>query len=82
MLVVPDLIAPDRSAAWAEVARVAVRAATIGYGLAATLLGDTLETVLASLRRPPIWASPTTNRRRLGMVLILRRAGRERGARA
>jgi hypothetical protein len=71
MLVVPDLVGSARSTAWGEVGRVAVRAATIGYGFAATMDGDTLEQVLASLRRPPLGVTDDESSR-LGMVLILR----------
>ena len=39
---------------WGEAARVAVRAASIGYGLAATIHADSLDDVFDALRRPPV----------------------------
>ena len=39
---------------WGEAARIAVRAASIGYGLAATIHADSLDEVFDALRRPPV----------------------------
>ena len=57
---------------WGESARVAVRAAALGYGLAATMNGDSLDEVLAALRAAPVDLSDD-ELSRLGVVLILRR---------
>lgn len=66
-------IAPDDpSATWALAARIAVRAATIGYGLLATIDADSLETVLAHLGAPPVGLTED-ERSRLGVVLVLGR---------
>ena len=64
---------------WGAAARVAVRAASIGYGLAATIHGDSLDDVLRALRQPPVRLSDD-ELSHLGVVLVLRRvaAGRRR----
>ena len=62
---------------WGQEARIAIRAATIGYQLAATIHADTLETVFEALRRPPVRADDD-ELSRLGVVLILRRLGDDR----
>jgi type IV secretory pathway ATPase VirB11/archaellum biosynthesis ATPase len=62
---------------WGEAARVAVRAASIGYGLAATIHADSLDDVFDALRRPPV-ASSDDELSRLGVVLILRRMAGDR----
>ncbi len=64
---------------WGEQARIAVRAASIGYGLAATIHADSLDEVFASLGRPPVQLGDD-ELSRLGVVLILRVAsgGRRR----
>jgi hypothetical protein len=54
------------------VARIAVRAASIGYGLFAIVDADGLDTVFATLRRPPI-AVTDDELSRLGVVLVLDR---------
>jgi hypothetical protein len=56
---------------WGEQARIAVRAATIGYGLAATIHADSLEDVFDALRPPPV-ALGEDELSRLGVVLVLR----------
>lgn len=68
---------------WGEEARIAIRAASVGYGLAATIHAERLEDVLDALRRPPVRADDD-ELSRLGVVLILRRlgAGRRRVAAA
>ncbi len=55
-----------------EVARIAVRAASIGYGLFAIVDADGLDNVFATLRRPPI-AVTDDELSRLGVVLVLDR---------
>ena len=62
---------------WGQEARVAIRAASIGYQLAATIHADTLETVLEQLRRPPVRADDD-ELSRLGLVLVLRRLDDDR----
>lgn len=72
LIVVPELSDHLPSYTWGEAARIAVRAATIGYGLAATIHAATLEDVFASLAAPPV-AADEDELSRLGVVLILRR---------
>lgn len=71
----------DRSAAdtWGAAARIVVRAAVIGYGLAATMSGDSLDDVFEALRRPAVDLTDD-ELSRLGVVLVLRRldGGRRR----
>jgi hypothetical protein len=62
---------------WGQAARVAVRAAAIGYGLAATIHGDSLDDVLAGLRAYPVRLTDD-ELSRLGVVLVLRRVGGDR----
>jgi hypothetical protein len=57
---------------WGEAARIAVRAASIGYGLAATIHADSLDEVFAALRRPPVRLADD-ELSHLGVVLVLRR---------
>ena len=57
---------------WGEAARVAVRAASIGYGLAATIHADSLEEVFETLRRPPVRLADD-ELSHLGVVLVVRR---------
>jgi hypothetical protein len=59
---------------WGVEARIAIRAATIGYGLAATIHADSLDEVFEDLGRPPV-ALQDDELSRLGLVLILRRVG-------
>jgi len=56
---------------WAAAARVAIRAASIGYGLAATIHADSLEDVFDALRRPPVRVVDD-ELSHLGVVLIVR----------
>ena len=83
VLVIPELSDHLPSYTWGEEARVAIRAASVGYGLAATIRADSLEEVLDALRRPPVRAEDD-ELSRLGVVLILRRLedGRRRVAAA
>lgn len=62
---------------WGEAARVAVRAAALGYGLAATINGDSLDDVLDQLRTAPVRLADD-ELSRLGVVLVLRRIERDR----
>ena len=57
---------------WGPEARLAIRAVSVGYGLAATIEGERLEEVFASLRRPPVGADED-ELSRLGIVLFVRR---------
>jgi hypothetical protein len=74
ILLVPELSDHLPSYTWGAQARIAIRAATIGYQLAATIHADTLEDVFEQLRRPPVLAGDD-ELSRLGVVLILRRVG-------
>jgi hypothetical protein len=62
---------------WSEAARVAVRAAALGYGLAATIPGGSLDEVLVGLGASPVRLSDD-ELSRLGVVLVLRRVGGDR----
>jgi hypothetical protein len=64
---------------WGAAARVAVRAASIGYGLAATIHADSLDDVFDLLRRPPVRLADD-ELSHLGLVVVLRRVegGRRR----
>jgi len=59
---------------WGPAARVAVRAASIGYGLAATIHADSLDEVFDALRQPPVRLADD-ELSHLGVVLVLRRVG-------
>ena len=59
---------------WGAEARIAIRAASIGYGLAATIHADSLDDVFEQLRRPPILLGED-ELSRLGIVVILRPVG-------
>lgn len=61
------------AATWGEAARIAVRAAAIGYGLAATIQGDSLDDVFGALRASPIGLGDD-ELSRLGVVLVLRQS--------
>lgn len=61
------------AATWGEAARIAVRAAAIGYGLAATIQGDSLDDVFEALRASPIGLGDD-ELSRLGVVLVLRQS--------
>ena len=64
---------------WGKAAQVAIRATSIGYGLAATIHADTLDDVFDTLRRWPVRVSDD-ELSHLGIVLVLRRSddGRRR----
>jgi hypothetical protein len=74
VLLVPELSDHLPSYTWGAEARIAIRAASIGYDLAATIHADDLEEVFDTLRRPPV-AADDDELSRLGIVLILRRVG-------
>ena len=74
VLLVPELSDHLPSYTWGEEARIAIRAAAIGYGLAATIHADSLDEVFESLRRPPVELSDD-ELSRLGIVVILRSVG-------
>lgn len=57
---------------WGAAARIAVRAASIGYGLTATIHADSLDEVFDQLRRPPVRLADD-ELSHLGVVLIARR---------
>jgi hypothetical protein len=63
----PDL--PEYT--WGPHARVAIRALSIGYGMAATIPGSGLEDVFDHLRKPPVRLSED-ELSMLGVVLVLR----------
>jgi hypothetical protein len=83
LLLIPELSDHLPSYTWGAEARIAIRAASIGYGLAATIHADALDEVFDGLRRPPV-AADDDEISRLGIVLILRLvgAGRRRVAAA
>jgi hypothetical protein len=62
---------------WGPAARVAVRAASIGYGLAATIHADSLDDVFDALRRHPVRLTDD-ELSHLGVVLVLRRLDDDR----
>ena len=57
---------------WGKAAQVAIRAASIGYGLAATIHADSLDDVFEALRRWPVRLSDD-ELSHLGVVLVVRR---------
>jgi flagellar protein FlaI len=59
---------------WGDAARLAIRAASIGYGLAATIHADSLDEVFDDLRRRPVGLTDD-ELSHLGVVLVLRRLG-------
>lgn len=83
VLLVPEFSDHLPAYTWGEEARITIRAASVGYGLAATIHAERLEDVLDALRRAPVRADDD-ELSRLGVVLILRRlgAGRRRVAAA
>jgi hypothetical protein len=84
-VVKPDstlLLAPEFSDhlpayTWGEAARLAIRAASIGYGLAATIHADSLDDVFEELRRRPVGLTDD-ELSHLGVVLVLRRLDEHR----
>jgi hypothetical protein len=74
VLVIPELSDHLPSYTWGAEARIAIRAAVIGYGLAATIHADSLDDVFEQLARPPV-SLGDDELSRLGVVLILRPVG-------
>jgi hypothetical protein len=74
VLLIPELSDHLPSYTWGAEARIAIRAASIGYGLAATIHADALDEVFDALGRPPVELSED-ELSRLGTVVILRRVG-------
>lgn len=74
VLLVPELSDRLPAFTWGAEARIAIRAASIGYGLAATIHANDLEQVFDALKQPPIGADDD-ELSRLGIMLILRRIG-------
>ena len=72
VLLISELSDHLPSCTWGEEARIAIRAASVGYGLAATIHADTLEEVFDALHQPPVRADDD-ELSRLGVVLIVRR---------
>jgi hypothetical protein len=56
---------------WGKAAQVAIRAASVGYGLAATIHADSLDDVFETLRRWPVRLSDD-ELSHLGVVLVMR----------
>jgi type IV secretory pathway ATPase VirB11/archaellum biosynthesis ATPase len=70
VLLAGDLAPDELTATWAGVMRIAARAVSIGYGLAATIRAGSLEEVLARLRAAPFRLTED-ELSRLGLVLVL-----------
>ncbi len=77
VLLIPELSDHLPSYTWGAEARLAIRAAAIGYGLAATIHADSLDEVFESLRRAPVGLDDD-ELSRLGVVVILRRVDEDR----
>ena len=72
LLVAPELSDHLPAYTWGEAARIAVRAASIGYGLAATIHADSLDGVFNELGQSPVGLTDD-ELSHLGVVLVLRR---------
>jgi hypothetical protein len=72
LLVATDLSDDLPAHTWGKAARIAVRATSIGYGLAATMHAESLDGVFDELRRPPVGLIDD-ELSHLGVVVILRR---------
>lgn len=70
VLVVPSISDQLPTGTWGDAARIAVRAASIGYGLATTITAASLEDVFAQLQRSSIGLS-ADECSHLGIALIL-----------
>lgn len=79
VLFASELSAHLPACTWGVAARIAVRSASIGYGLAATIHADSLDEVFDALRQPPV-RLVDDELSHLGVVLVLRRVdgGRRR----
>ena len=71
VLLVHELSDHTPAYTWGEAARITVRAASIGYGLAATIHADSLDEVFDALRRPPVRLTDD-ELSHLGIVLVMR----------
>ena len=71
VLLVPELSDHLPAYTWGAEARIAIRAASIGYGLAATIHANSLDEVFEALRQPPVRLADD-ELSRLGVVLVLR----------
>ena len=71
VLLVHELSPDLPEATWGPHARIAIRALSLGYGLAATIGGSRLEDVFEHLRRPPVRLSED-ELSLLGVVIVLR----------
>lgn len=78
VLLVSELgdLPPDGT--WGAQARVAIRALALGYGMAATMAAERLETVFDRLRGPAVGADDD-ELSRLGLVLVIRALDGEPG---
>lgn len=72
LLVAPELSDHLPAYTWGEAARLAVRAASIGYGLAGTIHADSLDAVFEELRRSPVDLTDD-ELSHVGVVLVLHR---------
>lgn len=70
LLLVDELAPGSGSANWGAVAKVTARAASIGYGLATTVVADSLDAVFARLRQPPV-GLVDDELSHLGVVLVV-----------
>lgn len=77
VLLVPELSDHAPVDTWGDAARIVVRAASIGYGLAATIHGDSLRDVFAALGSDPVRLGED-ELSHLGVVLVVRHVGGER----
>ncbi len=71
VLLIPELSDHLPAYTWGAEARIAIRAASIGYGLAATIHADSLDEVFEALRRPPVQLADD-ELSRIGVVVVLR----------
>ncbi len=72
VILAPAFSADDPVHAWGPAARVAVRAASIGYGLATTIAATSLDDVFEALRQPPV-GLVDDELSHLGVVVVLGR---------
>jgi flagellar protein FlaI len=77
VLLVHELSDHTPAYTWGTAARIVVRAASIGYGLAATIHADSLDEVFEMLQRPPVRLSDD-ELSHLGVVLVARRLDDDR----
>lgn len=80
VILAADLAPSDLGATWAGVVRIAVRAVSLGYGLAATIEASSLEAVIGRLGNAPFRLT-ADERSRLGVVLVLEARAGSGGAR-